>query len=237
MSVIHHPNVVSDGLVACWDAGNRVSYPGAGTSWAALGAGSAGTLVNTPSFVDGKMGFILFDGTNDYCQFGVNTMTFSDPGTIILWIRWLTSAATGGIFTARQSGGDQGSDGGYQYPAWSCYNNSNDDLRWISGRGSYGFYDTGLVDGEWAQLAITFRNPGGSYAWVYTTVYVNGVEKSLISGTVTSPYFTNTDGAFRIANGNANYWNGGLASAHVYNRELTAAEVAQNYNATKGRFT
>ena len=32
MSVIHHPNVVTDGLVAyCIDAANRASYSGAGS--------------------------------------------------------------------------------------------------------------------------------------------------------------------------------------------------------------
>ena len=110
MSVIHHPNVVSDGLVACWDAGNRASYPGTGTSWTALGAGSAGTLVNTPSFVDGKMGYITFDGTDDYAQFQLDTMTLSegssgstyDESTIVLWVQWGPGDTNGDIFAANQ---------------------------------------------------------------------------------------------------------------------------------------
>ena len=27
MSNIHSPNVVTNGIVACWDAGSRASYP------------------------------------------------------------------------------------------------------------------------------------------------------------------------------------------------------------------
>ena len=96
MGLVHHTNIVTDGLVACWDAGNRRSYPGTGTSWTALGAGSAGTLANTPSFVDGKMGYITFDGTDDYAEFQLDTMTLSegssgsayDESTIVLWVQW-----------------------------------------------------------------------------------------------------------------------------------------------------
>ena len=93
MGTSYNTNVVTDGLIACWDAGNRRSYPGAGTSWAALGAGSAGTLENTPSFVDGKMGYFTFDGTDEYAEFQLDTMTLSegssgsayDESTIVLW--------------------------------------------------------------------------------------------------------------------------------------------------------
>ena len=31
MSNIQGPNVVTNGMVACWDVGNRASYPGAGS--------------------------------------------------------------------------------------------------------------------------------------------------------------------------------------------------------------
>ena len=33
------------------------------------------------------------------------------------------------------------------------------------------------------------------------------------------------------------YWNGYIASVHMYNRGISLDEVKQNYNATKGRFT
>ena len=38
MSNIHSPNVVTNGIVACWDAGSRASYPGAGTTITDLAA-------------------------------------------------------------------------------------------------------------------------------------------------------------------------------------------------------
>ena len=36
MGLVHNTNVVSDGLVCCWDAANKRSYPGAGTTWTDL---------------------------------------------------------------------------------------------------------------------------------------------------------------------------------------------------------
>ena len=51
MSNIHSPNVVTNGIVACWDAGSRASYPGAGTTITDLaaveGGVSNGTLTGT----------------------------------------------------------------------------------------------------------------------------------------------------------------------------------------------
>ena len=70
-------------------------------------------------------------------------------------------------------------------------------------------------------------------------VYIDGVLENLTygytvpsstSGTNWSSYF----GTYAASSG----WDllGNIAFAHIYNRSLTAAEVLQNYNATKNRF-
>jgi hypothetical protein len=68
-------------------------------------------------------------------------------------------------------------------------------------------------------------------------MYINGnlhLEKvTTFSSTIkTSPFIT------RVGNwlGSSNYLNGNLYSVKMYNRALSATEIAQNYNATKGRF-
>jgi hypothetical protein len=40
-------------------------------------------------------------------------------------------------------------------------------------------------------------------------------------------------GAIQVNN---NFFSGNIASTQIYNRALSASEVLQNYNATKGRF-
>ena len=53
MSLYHNPNMVTNGLVLCLDAGNTKSYPGYGTTFTDLcGLGNHGTLTNGPTFND-----------------------------------------------------------------------------------------------------------------------------------------------------------------------------------------
>ena len=64
-------------------------------------------------------------------------------------------------------------------------------------------------------------------------IYINGVLSNSINSNVNISVSTVNIG--RWQNG-GRYFNGDIASAQIYNRALTAAEVLQNYNATKGRF-
>ena len=51
MSLYHNPNMVTNGLVLCLDAGNTKSYPNTGTTWTDLsGNSNTGTLTNGPTF-------------------------------------------------------------------------------------------------------------------------------------------------------------------------------------------
>ena len=70
MGTAYNTNVVTDGLIACWDAGNRrCGTPSAGGTWTGLGVNAPATLVNSgasaPEFADISLGAIAFDGTND----------------------------------------------------------------------------------------------------------------------------------------------------------------------------
>ena len=238
-------NIVTDGLIACWDAGNRRSYPGAGDSWAALGAGSGGTLnpPSGPTFVSDKMGYITFDGTDDYAEFQLDTMTLSegssgsayDESTIVLWVQWGPGDTNGCILAANHPSGGDTTDNGFRYSSWGFYNSSGGDVKWISGVGDTGATDWGLAEGEWAQITIRcrFGSSGNPYYNTYMKVWINGIE--VYDGGGPSGYYLN-EGAFRIASGEGACWEGSLASIHVYNRELTADEVSQNYEATKPRF-
>ena len=66
MGLVHNPNVVTDGLIGCWDAANKRSYPpGAGTTWTDLAGSNSATLVNNTTFADVSLGAIALDGTDD----------------------------------------------------------------------------------------------------------------------------------------------------------------------------
>ena len=65
---------LSDGIIACWDAGGKRSYPGTGDKWSSPVNSIEATLYNSSDwdFVNEKMGFISFDGTNDLLFVPIN---------------------------------------------------------------------------------------------------------------------------------------------------------------------
>lgn len=96
-------------------------------------------------------------------------------------------------------------------------------------------------DGNWYHAVGVFNQPSGSVTTSSFSIYVNGVAASTRTtdqqqGSFSSP-LTGLGGTLI---GYHQAWNtyflGSLASVKIYNRALTAAEVAQNFNATRGRF-
>ena len=81
----------------------------------------------------------------------------------------------------------------------------------------------------------TVSNGGGSI-----TLYVSGIAvTSYQSGSQnanTITYTTQDMAIGRRVSTNAEVFIGNIALVQIYNRVLTAQEVLQNYNATKGRF-
>jgi hypothetical protein len=81
--------------------------------------------------------------------------------------------------------------------------------------------------------------------WIYGTntmlCYVNSILQPT-TGTVTFSQSTLQTGTASNLNrigselASATLFPGNIATTHVYNRALSASEVLQNYNATKGRF-
>jgi hypothetical protein len=68
-------------------------------------------------------------------------------------------------------------------------------------------------------------------------LYINGVVDGSIAynGTLKQ----NASATLAIGSDAANsrrYWQGNVSNVQIYNRALTATEMRQNYNATKGRF-
>jgi hypothetical protein len=75
-------------------------------------------------------------------------------------------------------------------------------------------------------------------SWNGTSIsaYLNGV--FINSGVKTGPLNTADTGVLEIGKDDtlSRFFNGTIAQASMYNRALTAAEVLQNYNATRSRF-
>ena len=202
--------IVQQGLVLNLDAGNPYSYAGAGTTWIDVsGNSNNGTLTNGPTYSSDVGGTIVFDGVNDY----VTTSFATTSGQSVTYCGWV-----------------------YSTESTSIYKNFVDSLSespmiWWNASGQIEFdasrYTTTTVyRNQWVYVSLS--KPSGSSSASY---YVNGV----LVGTGTA-YTTPALIPTLFNRSAAQTWKGNGAVVQIYNRALSAAEVLQNYNATKGRF-
>jgi len=227
--------IVQQGLVLNLDAGNPYSYAGAGTTWIDVsGASSVAEFVGGPAFSSADNGTIYFDGGTSYCaitpsnnfawtpsSIGLNNMT------IDLWLK--SSDSTGYILSKPWNG-----SGEYNY--YLYFNGFFIN----TGNQSNAFNFSTVTTGNWINLVIL----------VSTTqwgAYINGVQNVALANhgiTNNTPTYGNTQTQLTLmtlypygGGGNAGFsTQGNIGSFRIYNRVLSASEVLQNYNATKGRF-
>jgi len=217
--------IVTDGLVLCLDAADRNSYVSGSTTWFDVAGSNSGTLVNGPTFNTGSGGNIVFDGVNDYVSLGTFTGLGSTNRTISAWFRIAsTPASVNRIITFPAD------DGGNDIPAYTLAIAPNGTI----GIGIGGLPYDGYIDnipytlGSWVNITSTITGNTLTY-------YKNSILGNLATNTGTVA--TNTIGYLGRYNGNyGQYLPGNIASVQLYNRALTASEVAQNYNAQKSRF-
>lgn len=232
-------NIVTNGLVLYLDASNTKSYVSGSTTWNDVSRSrNNGTLINGPTFNSANGGSIVFDGVDDYVNFSLDTPT-STVYTVCCWFTAATGNWNGVLFGFGTGaspntqdvylfggGGGCGSPAGgsFGFNTWNC--------------DSYGIGNasTLLKNNGFHHVTAIFRNQS-----VNTNVlWLDGVQQTLSQQFGTTTTTANLTNQFKIAS-NGWYvtdqiWRGSISSCQVYNRELTAAEVLQNYNATKSRF-
>ena len=224
MGVFAGPEITESGLVLALDAANTKSYPGSGTTWTDLsGRGNTGTLVNGVGYSASNGGALSFDGSNDYIDLGTSYSTLQpQTATLGVWYKQSSVATYYGIC------------------GWCFY-----------GYGGGFLIDTGfnipsinIGNGSWSsQLSSNITLSTSSYAYVVGTydgaslkIYVNGILANSQNLVTTIGY---TSRGFAIGGyygSTSNSFPGNISIAQMYNRALTAAEISQNFNATRSRY-
>ena len=98
--------IVSNGLVGCWDAASKRSYPGSGTLWKDIsGQGNDATVNSAPVFVNQNGGYLNFDGTDDYFTYDLysgfdNAYIQSISVSVEAWVRASSLSGCCGAFWA-----------------------------------------------------------------------------------------------------------------------------------------
>ena len=234
MGTVYNTNVVTDGLISCWDAANRRSYPGTGTTWTDIAGSNDGTLVNGPSFSSVDMGYIHFDSSDDQCRLTGAYDSFIDLGssaTIDFWYQvyqanhgqlplgrgdthyllyWDFSGSTVTVYI-KNSANSHASMGSFNISDYFQANNAGNDV--------------------WHHFAVT--QDGGTALKIYFDGELKATN-SISSGNFT---FNTISGKWASGGGVTFEWKSFIALLHAYNRTLSGDEIKQNYNATKGRFS
>jgi hypothetical protein len=224
MGLSHSPSIITQNLVLCLDAANTKSYPGSGTTWTDLsGLGNNGTLVNGTGYNSGNLGSLVFDGSNDYISFNSNP-SLTNQITVDVWVN-LTATTPNG------NGWILGREGSYRL----LYTSSS--FQWVCATVNNGWYTAGTAAGANLTTTNSIVNVVGTYDGSNDRIYVNGIlitTGSAISGNIltTGNYYLGRSDAVNIDYGKLNMY-----SHKLYNRALSAAEISQNYNALKGRFS
>lgn len=240
--------IVPNGLLLSLDAAQLRSYPTSGSNWNDITpSGSNFTLTNGPTFDSANGGNITFDGVDDFAVLPFTTIL--NDCSIELWFRAPTSQSYQELFSLQNPSADATFNfiidmndpdqpgGGNPYNAktmwvfWDGYGNDKHSV--ISTSLQYSPW----VDNTWRHYVFT--------RGVSTTTnhYMNG---SIITTNVNrigdqTIKFGNGAG-YEIKLGKATFggspafFPGKEGIVRVYNRELSAAEVLQNYNADKTRY-
>ena len=232
MGLSHSPKIVTNGLVLALDAANNKSYPGSGTSWNDLSnTGKNLTLTNGPTFSAANLGSIVFDGTNDYAS--VNPVSAFNIYCISIWFKPTTiinsTSATKNLIHFKTST--------YKYIGFGPVTNrvSNEYITIVQEPGDK---RTAVNDGGSLSAGVWY-NIVFNYESSQYNIYINNTLKSTTIGSSTGNVPLITDPDFIYLNsveGTSDYLDSSLSMCMIYNRALTATEMLQNYNATKGRF-
>jgi hypothetical protein len=237
MGIRRGPNIIMDGLVFAVDAANPSSYVSGSTTWKDQTInGRDNTIANGPTYETANGGGLIFDGVNDYAQ-RLNDTTFNSVNefTFNFWIKYASGVDLTSLLGKPRAG-------------WAdalriYYQASTTTLAYqLTGTTRCSNTSVTLSTTEFTNICFV-QNPSESSIPDRTKFYINGqVLANNSSGyaltSVDAPTFPLIIGGWRQGNSGSpsSTWKGNMNVVQMYNRALSSTEVAQNYNALKGRF-
>jgi hypothetical protein len=242
MGTGYNPRIITDGLVFALDAANPRCYAGTGLTASSLVNSINLSLVSGVGYTTTNGGNFTFSGALQYMttpasaffNFGsgdccielvsfFNASTSSDNtyrmgfcfgttgSTYLFLIKWRSGISNGVVVDYSVAGSRYTITTHTTVPSPNVANTITSPL-----------YD---VNNKWTHFIVQISSN-------IMTLYVNSV--ALGSVTLTARWNTNLD--LGIGGGQGDYMSGNIPLLKVYNRALSAAEIRQLYNATKGRY-
>jgi hypothetical protein len=235
LSLYHHGDITTDGLVLAIDPSNVASYEANTTTIKSLVGSLTGTLVNGVTYSKIKDGTILTDGTNDTINFNSNSsVNFLGlaPFTMEVWGNLQAISVGARMMISREADAGSGRDGYNMI----LTNMTASTLTFSSERFSngvqFGLNATGIntntVLQKWVHYVATFD--GSIYK-----LYLNG---TLIKTSLpTTLSINNTTTVLNVGSRNgSNNINMNFGAVRVYDKALTLVEIEKNYKTGIIRF-
>ena len=243
--------IVQSGLVLNLDAGNPYSYAGSGTTWIDVsGAVNDFAAVGSPTYSTNE--FIL-NGTTQYFYLSAASGFFisstnnlyADVGyawSISVWFKFPVSPTSVRDATVNAGNcsycifGNGGGIGGGETLALF--------VSGISGTyaGVHPYYCMVGLRGGKTQLSLgsvntnTWNNVVVTWDGSASRGYFNGVDRGALTSAGQGMQINGYTIGSQAGGASSHHFEGSVSQTFVYNRAISAAEVLQNYNATKGRF-
>ena len=222
--------IAATGLVLQYDIGNPASYPGSGATVTDLVGNSNATLYNGPAY---SSGYLTFDGSNDALI--TNTSLASKVTTDITSISMWVYPMDNGVLLS-----EVGTSALPNVAGWH-----DAQMEMVAGTMKFGMWDGTAI----SSITSTVATPLNSW-YNFTIVYDGTTLRAYVNGTAAG---TNTfsrlnpnEGAagiyYAIAAtditnmGDGTYANMRLGQFLVYSTALSAAQVLQNFNATRATY-
>ena len=234
MALTHSPKIVRDGLVLHLDAANVKSYSGSGTTWKDLsGNGNNGTLVNGVGYSTNNKGAFIFDGVDDRIS-RVGTSSLATAGPVTMCSTFKKTSGEDGTLYRIQYGNESvfamnfGSIG--LFTQWWNLANGR-----VTHQSSFSFNNNIIYS---VAATITPSNNGLTNT---SNFYINGNFIESIQ-TTDSAARRSSPGTLFIGSGTNGAGSpivrltGEIYNTMYYNRALSAAEIQQNFDATRDRY-
>jgi hypothetical protein len=197
-----------------------------------------GTLNNMGSsnYSSANKGYFTFDGSNEYINLNTN---FSDYVGVSLPATWEAFVYLNTSNNNETIIGSAWATGGVLFRKTGSPHTPSNRIRFLyftNGSNGTGFDSQSTFASGWHHFVATYNGSGISYG--NFDFYHNGIIANITNPTFGNPTTipNKTFNVGGISAENTVYWSGNIAYVKLYNKLLSADQILDNYNATKGRF-
>jgi hypothetical protein len=230
--------IVTSGLTFAIDAGNLVSYGGAGnTVYDLTTTGVTGTLTNGPTWDYLSGGAFSFDGVDDYVILSSGLTSGTESFTISCFLKYSIPIST----TFRDIINNRNIStalSGFLLTTDFSSRNGKIRVQLNNTTTVSSFISTGnknIADNNWNQVVIVVNRITN-----LMTFFVNGIQEGdsfdVSSVGDISPGSNLQIGGDLAYNDTKAWFPGNISQVQIYNRALSESEIKQNFEAYRGRF-